>query len=208
MLRFKLFGVDVRIDFWFVAIVTFFLLTDRTGISILALAVCFLHELGHLIAFFVVGQTPRALIFELTGIRLIKPVRPLSPGREAVVQAAGSSANFLWYALLSSTLSSLSNWSLFATAHLLVGIFNLLPLSALDGGKLLELFCLRFFSPERAGQITEAVDFFTTAGLLVFSAGLFFSGSHSLTLGIFSGGLSISAFSRLQKWRKSRKKPD
>ena len=78
MLRFKLFGVFIEVDFWFVALVTFFLLTDQTGVSVFALLACFIHELGHLIMFFAVGYTPKALVFELTGIRLVKPEQALT----------------------------------------------------------------------------------------------------------------------------------
>lgn len=208
MLRFKLLGVDVQIDFWFVAVVTFFLLTDQTGISVIALICCFLHEFGHLLAFFAVGDTPRALIFELTGIRLVKPLQELTPGKEAVVQAAGSCVNFLCFALFAPTLHAVNGWSVFATAHLLLGIFNLLPLTALDGGKLLELFCNRFFPAGRAQRVVFWADLLTTLGLLIFSAALFFSGNRSLTLGIFSGGLSISAMAKLQpgrNWARARR---
>lgn len=205
MLRFKLFGVDIRIDFWFVAVVTFFLLTDQSGVSVIALICCFLHELGHLVTFFAVGYTPQALIFELTGIRLVKPVQELTHGREAIVQAAGSLVNFLCFLLFAHTMDEINQWSIFATAHLLLAIFNLLPLTALDGGKLLELFCLRFFSEERTEQITAAADLLTTLGLFLFSALLFFSGNHTLTLGIFSGGLSISAMAKIRKYHKEHK---
>ena len=165
MLRFKLLGVRIEVDFWFVALVTIFLLTDRSGVSVIALLACFIHESAHLLAFLAVGCTPRALVFELTGIRLVKPAQALSPGRDAFVQLAGSAANLLVFALLASTTASVSYWSIFAVTHLLLGVFNLLPLRCLDGGKLLELLCLHFWGERAAERVCAAADLLTTIGL-------------------------------------------
>ena len=166
MLRFKLAGFPVTVDFLFVGTVTLFLLTDRSGISAMALLACFVHETGHLLAFLLVGYTPRGIVFELTGIRLIKPEQELCPGREAIVQAAGSAVNFAVFFLLSGSLGGISHKSLFAVTHLLLGCFQLLPLSSLDGGKLLALAAGRLWGERAAYRIGTAADFLTLAGLL------------------------------------------
>lgn len=198
MIRFKLFGVQIRIDFLFVALVTFFLLTDRTGVSVIALWACLIHELGHLVVFFAIGYTPRALIFELTGIRLVKPAQALSPRRDALVQLAGSGVNFLVFFLLRHTTGAVSYWSIFAVTHLLLGIFNLLPLKCLDGGKLAELFCLRFFGEEIAERVTSALDWIVTAVLLGIALYTLFTGEQSMTYLFFSGGLFVSLTAKLR----------
>lgn len=196
MICFRMFGVRIQINFLFVAMVTVFLLTDRTGISVIALLACFIHELGHLIAFFLVGYTPKALIFELMGIRLVKPEQELSPGKEAVVQLAGSMVNFLMFFLLAGTLKQVSYWSLFAATHLLMGIFQLMPLKSLDGGKLLELLCVRLWGERAADMICTTADFAATVCMMIMAAVMVLTGSRSLTLAIFSGGLFISLIAK------------
>lgn len=198
MLQFHVFGMRVTIDFLFVALVTIFLLTDRTGISVIALLACLIHELGHLVMFALVGYTPKALSFELMGIRLSKPEQELSPGKEALVQLAGSATNFLVFFLLVGTLDQITYASLFAVTHLLLGIFNLLPLKSLDGGKLLELFCLKCFGERTADIAATAADLLTTAVLLALSVYMVVTGSKSMTLMVFSGGLFVSLAAKLR----------
>ena len=198
MLRFKLFGVFIEVDFWFVALVTFFLLTDQTGVSVFALLACFIHELGHLIMFFAVGYTPKALVFELTGIRLVKPEQALTPWRDVLVQIAGSATNLLVFFLLSGTLNAVSIWSIFAAIHLLLGIFNLFPLKSLDGGKLLFLFCLRLFGERAAEAVAGAADILTTAVLFGIALYSLFSGEQNMTFLFFSSGLFVSLLAKLR----------
>lgn len=198
MIRFRLFGVDIRLDFWFVALVTVFLLTDQNNISLIALLACLIHEAAHLLVFVMVGYTPQALCFELTGIRLVKPIQALSPGREALVQCAGSAANFLVFFLLAGSLGQLSDQSIFAVTHLLLGIFNLLPLRGLDGGKLLELLCLYFCGESRVEQICSAADTLTTFALLGMAVYALLSGDTSAPLLFFSGGLTVAALAKLR----------
>ena len=198
MLRFKLFGVFIKIDFWFVALVTFFLLTDQTGVSAFALLSCFIHELGHLVMFFAVGYTPKALVFELTGIRLIKPEQALTPWRDVLVQLAGSATNLLVFFLLSGTLNAVSIWSIFATIHLLLGIFNLLPLKSLDGGKLLSLLCLRFLGERATEVISSTADILTTALLFGIALYSLFTGERNTTFLFFSSGLFVSLLAKLR----------
>ena len=71
-------------------------------------------------------------IRDRTGIRLIKPEQALTPWRDVLGQLAGSATNLLVFFLLSGTLNAVSIWSIFATIHLLLGIFNLLPLKSLS----------------------------------------------------------------------------
>ncbi len=197
MLTFRIFGVSVRIDFLFVGMMTVFLLTDRTGFSVLALLCCLIHELGHLLMFFLVGYTPRALIFELTGIRLVKPEQALSPGKEALVQCAGSFVNFAVFFLLRGTVGKVSGLSVFAVTHLLLGVFHLLPLKTLDGGKLLYLLCSACFSLRTAETVCAAADFAVTLGLLGLAAFLILRGGGSIALAVFAAGLLVSLTAKL-----------
>ena len=181
MLEGRILGVRVQVDFLFVALTALVLLTDPQGYTLVALLACLIHELGHLVMFLLTGYTPRALILELTGIRLVKPEQALSPVREALVQSAGSLANFGMFALL-------------------MGIFHLLPLKSLDGGKLLALASFRICGARWSERICAGADLLTTLGLLGMAAYMFLSGQQSLTLLIFSSGLVTNLLARLRPW--------
>lgn len=213
MLRFSLFGMEVRVDFLFVALITVFLLTDKSGLSLIGLLACILHELAHLTAFFLLGFTPSLLAFEATGVRLQKPHCLLPVGREVLVLIAGSGINIIIFGLLfSSALSrsgvpftelladSNSTYNnvglLLAISHLFVGLYNLLPLKGLDGGKLLFIL-MRRFSPDRvATRLCSVVDL---SVLLILIAGgllVILKSGASFTLLVFLGTLIFTAITR------------
>ncbi len=203
MLEGRILGVRVQVDFLFVALTALVLLTDPQGYTLVALLACLIHELGHLVMFLLTGYTPRALILELTGIRLVKPEQALSPVREALVQSAGSLANFGMFALLmglGNGSMELTQQNLFAATHLLLGIFHLLPLKSLDGGKLLALASFRICGARWSERICAGADLLTTLGLLGMAAYMFLSGQQSLTLLIFSSGLVTNLLARLRPW--------
>lgn len=197
MISFRIKALLVKIDFLFVAVITVFLITDSTNYSAIALLACIIHEIGHLIMFFLVGYCPTELSFELTGIRLTKPTTKLSSGKEVLVLLAGSGTNFILFCLLSYATHQISLVSVFAVTHLVVGIFNLLPLKSFDGGKLLELALLRFCSIKTTYNICTAIDFTAILLLLVTGVYMLIFIGFSWTLTLLSLYLFIAALVNL-----------
>lgn len=206
MIEFDFLGIKIKIKFMFVALVTLFLIVDKSSISVIALFACIIHELGHLFMFILIGYKPRELAFELTGIRLVKPSASLTYSKEILVQLAGSGTNFAVFILLCGTVDSISKVSIFAVTHLIIGIFNLLPLKSFDGGKLLELFLIRLVSINTTQFICTIVDFLCI--LVILTAGIFafFQNKNSFTLIILSSYLMISAISKTMSPKRQHKK--
>lgn len=151
MLKFKLLGIEIQLNFLFFAVLTIILLTDQTGIPVWALMASCIHESGHMAAFFCFGQPPKLISFELGGIRMAgQQMERLKPWQEVVILLAGSGVNFL-----ACFLHLLGQQKLFASIHLLIGCFNLLPVKSLDGGKLLELLFQRLFTPHLAYRMVQ-----------------------------------------------------
>lgn len=180
----------------FVALVTVFLIIDKSGVAVIGLITCIIHELGHVCMFCAVGLTPLELHFELTGMRLVKPLATLSYPKEVLVQLAGSGTNLLVFFLLCGTIDSITPRSIFAVTHLILGVFNLLPLKSFDGGKLLELTLLRFCSVKVADDICTIVDISCLLVLLLTSTYGYFMGSISFTLVVLSAFLIVLACKR------------
>lgn len=199
MISFRLFKIDIHIKFMFVALITIFLLVDKTGISVIALLCCLIHELGHIIMFFLVGYRPLSLTFDLTGICLTKPSIKLSYFKEFLVQIAGSLTNFLVFIFLSNTISEITLTSIFATTHLVIGIFNLLPLKSFDGGKILEMTLLQFFSVNTSQKVCTFIDFLCILILLAISIFGFFYNKKSFTLIVITIYLMITALIKLNQ---------
>lgn len=108
-----------------------FWMDDGVGLLPLGLLACVLHELGHVSAAAVLGGHMRKLSLTAVGAELcIDYDAPLSYGRESLVALAGPGANLLFGVLALSL-----GWELAAAVSLIIGIFNLLPIPPLDGGR-------------------------------------------------------------------------
>ena len=199
MIRLVWRGFTAEFTFLFAMTVTFCLLTDETGLSTLALSACILHESGHLLAFALTGVKPRAIVFELCGIRLIPPERRPPFLKELLIQSGGILMNFILCALCLLIKDGQGG-----AAHFLLGCFSLLPLRTLDGGAIVRLLTDRFL-PLRFSRFPDFLDTAVTVLLCLLCLTLLLTGKFPLTLTVFSGGLLGSlfggAFTRLKRKR-------
>ena len=104
--------------------------------AVLLAAVC--HEMGHYIALRLCGGRLEGLSVSAFGAQMrIRDRNRLSYGREALCVLAGPLVNVTLSWLMSVGGKWREEFYLFAGAQLVLGVFNLLPLTALDGGRLL-----------------------------------------------------------------------
>ena len=152
-MSFDLFGVRITVSYPFLAVLTVFLTLDKTGLAGEMLAAALLHELGHLIMMYVLRQPPRSIDCVSFGIRIVKQSSAISYGKEAAIYAAGPLVNLLAAALFAARGGAIST---LAQVHLLLGLFQLLPIGALDGGMLVSALAHWAGGP-RAARLTELV---------------------------------------------------
>lgn len=137
----------IELHFLFVAVLLFACLYDPTGIALMGLGASMLHELAHFFFLWMFRCRPNKLSFELAGVTVVKSGYQLTRCKELLVLLAGSGFNLL------------AAWCCFswapvgAAVHLLVGVFNLLPFPALDGGKMVSLLLERVLVPEKAAWV-------------------------------------------------------
>ena len=149
---------------------------DTQSIVLLALAACLCHELGHYLALRAVGNDVRLL--RLTGIGAeMLPLRPMSYGQEFFAVAAGPLTNLL----LAAVSAQWEGGALFSGLNLVLGSFNLLPISRLDGGRLIKCLCSMLSGPDRAARISAYLDL-GLAGLLLILGCVLARSAGNLTL--------------------------
>ena len=177
MLRFKVGSCRVCISGSFFALITFILLVSESEIVLISLFSSLLHEAGHIFAMRMLGHRIKCLTFTAVGIRLDKnESTAASYTDELAVSLAGVAVNMLLF-LLFSAAYSYSGAELarnIAVVNLIVGMFNLLPVEALDGARALYYILLRRFSPERADKVIIYTSL-VTVFLLIFSAFFLFN---------------------------------
>lgn len=125
------------------------------------MAAALLHELGHIIAAALLGTGLRFCRTEVSGISLKYDFSTVSPLREAAVCLAGPALGIAVF------LISYRNGSTayFAGASAALAIFNLLPISYLDGGCALSAILSAILPPDTVWRICRVLSLFFTAVL-------------------------------------------
>lgn len=141
---------------------------------------CLLHETGHLAVMMLFGQPVKKLIFYGAGIKIIQSKNELLVGfgKQLAILAAGCTVNFLIYAMT----AFFHKYELFGLINLMVGLFNILPLNCLDGGKIIVLGFYRFFTYDKAMKLEAALRSINIATVPLTAVIFFIAGWGNFTL--------------------------
>lgn len=197
-MKFKFFGTEVYISFLFCAVLCFMLCIDRTGLVIPTLFAVFIHESGHMLAMWAADCQPKAIRLIPTSVQIVRGFSPKKCG-EAAITVCGSAANFVVCGVLFINYYIFdSRQSLvFATLNLVIAVFNLMPVSGLDGGTLLTFLLARFtdiYKAERTVRIITAVFAFS-----VFLLGVYFWASGTLNISVFITAIYLAVCCLIKK---------
>jgi len=126
MIQMRVRSVNIVFEFAFFAL-TAVVFSIGSNSAAALFGACFLHELGHVAVLAGFGGRIGGVHFGGGGIRLL-PNRnsSISAWREITVLLAGPLCNLLAFAIFRN--------GCFAFFNLMLGIFNLMPFSCLDGG--------------------------------------------------------------------------
>jgi len=137
MISIRINGVNLTFEFAFFAVAALIFACGKSDIYAFA-AACLVHELGHIIAVHAFGGRVGEVTFSSTGIRMRTGKSVMLPAIcDIVILVAGSFCNLLSFVLVRT--------GKFAEFSLILGIFNLMPFSGLDGGCIVltigDIFC-------------------------------------------------------------------
>lgn len=175
MLELKLRKTVLCLDFSFFAVIALYLLLDESGFGLAALGACALHETAHFAAMALFGVPAERVTLYGAGIRITSFLERVPPLRRAVILSAGCLANFA-AALVFWRLGELGAFAV----ELFTGIFNLLPLGALDGAGLLKMLVIKRCKAENVDRVMKTASIISAVfvAAAVISAG----GAASFTL--------------------------
>ena len=132
-----------------------------------------MHEGGHLAALALYHVPVEGLRLGAMGAAIYAPgAARLSYGRELLVTLAGPMVNLLSAPLLAA-LSARLGWEwgyLFAGAHTVLGVYNLLPIPPLDGGRALYLLLAWRWGPDAGERVATLAGVSAAATLTVLGA--------------------------------------
>jgi len=133
--------------------------------AVLLLFSVFIHELAHAVTAKMYGWTTHKIVLNLWGGHTEFDFTKATPGRALVVAFAGPLANFVLAGLgylvllavpdgpgLAAEMGHLLTW-IFFLANMLIGVFNVLPGSPLDGGRLVESIVWKVTGSQEKGTV-------------------------------------------------------
>jgi stage IV sporulation protein FB len=179
---FSVLKIKVSLSPLFFAVLTSVLLLDKTGISGFAVLFSFLHEMGHTSAALLLGKRILSVRIVPTGINIILSA-PSSYEEELFIAAAGPLMNAL-YALIAAYMP----YTLGATVRgvsLFLALFNLLPLSPLDGGRILTALLSPLFASALLRSFSSFCNLLLLTILWIFSLYIFFYSGINFMLLLF-----------------------
>ena len=162
-MKLRLGSCELFLGYGTMAALTAVLLLDRENRLIACLSAALLHELGHILMMVVFRVRLRCIRIRLFEV-LIEAGDAPDFSADCWITLGGVLMNFCCAALLYPLCPM---WSM---PHLMLGMFNSLPVRSLDGGHLLEICLQRRFSPVICERILNILT--VTILIPLFTAGI------------------------------------
>lgn len=125
---------------------------DTQGLLLLGVCAALAHELGHWVAIRLLGGSVSCLRLSVVGAQM-QVVGVLSYPAELCCSLAGPAVN-----LLLGYVAAQLGWLVFAGMNLALGLFNLLPVGVLDGGRALRCVASMLGNVDSAARVQQWLD--------------------------------------------------
>lgn len=178
-MKIKLFNIQVNISFLFLSVITLMIFIDKSGLVLPMLLSVLLHEAAHIFAMIFVGSKIKTINLIPCSVEITRDFCENSY-KEIIISLAGPLLNFILFIIF------FKSKFVFSIINLCFCVFNILPLSTLDGGEILKIILSKNFSAPKVNLILKA--FNLTFGIFGLIAGivLFAENKLNLTLILFS----------------------
>lgn len=150
------------------------------------------HECGHLLAARALGVRLRLLELDIPGARLFPAGALPSYAAEGWLAVAGPAASFLLAALVFPLQGGF--FTALWAATLSLGLFNLLPISGFDGGRMLGALFTPLFGERIGTTAVRAASYLSVFFLFSLSATLLLRYGENLSLAILCASLFARIF--------------
>ena len=190
-MRFRAFGTEFYISFLFAAVITALIAADRTGFVLPLLFAVLIHELGHLAAMWVLDCAPKRVRLVPAAVEITTKIG--GGKHEIFIALCGPTVNLLLFTVLFLNYLAFNNdgYLTIGLINLLIGLFNLLPVTGLDGGTVLFNLLCRRKDPQKAGLIMRIINLSVALAALITAITLCFRGQFNLSFFILALYLAV-----------------
>ena len=142
MRLFKIFGIQIKISYLYFFILIFSMFFNYLSELLILIIVILLHELAHCYACIHYNITISEIkIFIFGGAAKFQGYIEENPKQEIVIASAGPALNFALFIVILLIVNKFNirisySVQLFLTANITIGLFNLMPILPLDGGRI------------------------------------------------------------------------
>lgn len=143
MRLFKIFNIQIKISYLFLFILTFSMFFDYFSQLFVLMIVILIHEFAHCCAciYYNIGIS-EIKIFVFGGVAKFQKHIEENAKQEIIIALAGPISNFIFLfiaLLIVNKFNIKKNYiiQLFLTANIIIGLFNLIPILPLDGGRII-----------------------------------------------------------------------
>lgn len=139
MVKLKIFNQNIELSFYFVAVCSVFLLLE-SKIFLITFIVSLLHECGHIIAILMSNINISKIKINAFSVDMVQNnCHNLPYSKEIFIILSGPVLNIILCILseFAYSILKIEFLKLFSIQNFIVGILNLLPISSLDGGRIL-----------------------------------------------------------------------
>ncbi len=193
---FTIFGIKIEITFLFVAFIAFIISLKAPSNMFVTIFSSLLHEIGHLIMMLIVGNKPKKIRFELTGINIIRNNSNISIKNEVFIALGGPLVNAFILFICCLILCFYNNETvlLFACINLILMSFNLLPIKRLDGGITLYYILSQKLQIEICNKVLKITSLIFIALIYAWGIYIFICSNYNISMLIIAIFLTLSLF--------------
>ena len=134
-MKFKLLNTEIYVSFLFVAVITVMLATDKTGLAFPVILAVAMHEAGHLFAMWLLESAPKSIRLIPASVQITRSINGKYKN-DILIAVSGPVVNLVLFVTLYVNFLVFKNETVlyYSLINLIVGVFNLLPVTGLDGG--------------------------------------------------------------------------
>ncbi len=197
-MRLKLFGTEVYISFLFAAVIALMLATDKTGLALPTLFAVTVHEIGHLFCMWLLEATPKSIRLIPASVQITRSVTHRYKN-DILVALSGPAVNIVMFFTLYINYVAFKSQTVlyYALINLIVGVFNLLPVTGLDGGTALFSVIAQKKDVNKAMLTLKIITLSIGAAFLFLAVSLTIRGDINLSVYIISIYLILSVLIKI-----------
>ena len=169
--------MKIKVEPSFIITLVTLLITNEAKYVFFMLLSALVHEIGHILTLTALGVKIKALVLGLFGGTLVLEKRLISYPRETLVALSGPSVNIVFSLVLFMVLRHGFSEDIFFLflSNVFYGVFNLLPISNLDGGAALHALLLtkkELYDAERISRFISRLTLFFLAVISLYLVSL------------------------------------